>query len=711
MKTVKRGILFYMDNFLSKSKNAYITQRILFLLSILVLLIYSNTFNAPFHLDDFHNIVENTRLHVDNLFPGTLVGAVLDNPEKNKLFYRPISNLSIAINWYLGQANVTGYHIVNLVIHILTTFFLYLAVIHLFNAPNLVGRYKGDEYFIAVLAACLWAVNPIQTQSVTYIVQRMAAMAAMFYILGMYLYIKARLCESLKRRIFFFLGMSISFLLAVGSKENAIMLPVSLLLLEVVFFRDMSEPATRKKVLLWGSGLILAVFLCGIFLFMGGGLVENILNGYKNRTFSFSERLLTQPRIVVFYLSQIFYPIAERLSLDHEIAVSTGFFSPWTTLPAIVIIILMVAIAIRLLIKQPLISFAILFFFSNHIIESSVIALELVFEHRNYLPSLFLFLPVAAGIKWLINHYSRQKKMMRWVVIVSVILLIAMLGLGTYTRNLVWTDEKMLWEDVIQKSPGRARGYQNLAATYYVDIRAYDQAIVLFQKAMYLADSTRNRAELMALANMANIYAKYKKDYQKAIELYHQILDINSNIDAMRYHLALTLLRSDQIDDVHEHVDYLLSREPEVPAYLNIKAAVLLKQNDPEKALTYLIKAIKIAPDTERSLLYTGIAKMMTEDYTSADHYFNRLYQRFSYKPVNLFFLIENSIKAGNLQKANFYAGNLISTFSVPKISNALKKNVDIDLQWPIRVDLIAPVITQKFSELPLMSREISDNG
>ncbi|EMS80851.1 tetratricopeptide repeat protein [Desulfotignum phosphitoxidans] len=694
-----------------KNEHVSINWRIFVLLSILVLIIYCNTFNAPFHLDDFHNIVDNTRLHVDNLYPGTILEAILENPEKKKLFYRPISNLSIAINWYFGQTNVTGYHIVNIGFHILTAFFLYLSIINLFNTPNLAGRYRGDGYFIAVLAACLWAVNPIQTQAVTYIVQRMAAMAAMFYVMGIYFYIKFRLCESFKRRIYFFSGILFSFLLAVGSKENAIMLPVSLLLLEVVFFRDMSDYETRQKVLLWGAGLIVVVFVFGVFLFLGGGVIESILGSYKNRTFSFFERVLTQPRIVMFYLSQIFYPIADRLSLDHDIVVSTGLFYPWTTLPAAGLILLIVGIAIRQIIKWPLFSFAVLFFFLNHIIESSVIALELVFEHRNYLPSLFLFLPVATGIKRMINHYSMQKKIMEGLVIVFVTLLIALLGLGTYTRNMVWTDEKILWEDVIQKSPGRARGYQNLAAAYYMDVKEYDQAIALFQKAMYLDGSTRNKAVLISLANMANIYAKYKKNYQKAIKLYYQILDINPNNDAMRYHLALTLLRSDRIDDVQEHVDYLLSKEPEVPAYLNIKAAVLLKQDDPEKALTYLIKAIKIAPDTERTLLYTGIGKMMRHNYTSADHYFNRLYQRFPQKPVNLFFLIENSVRAGNSEKAASYAENLISTFSVPEILNALREDADIDLQWPIRTDLIAPVISQKISELSLMSQEISGNG
>jgi protein O-mannosyl-transferase len=423
---------------------ACINWRILILFSLLIFISYSNSFSVPFHFDDFHNIIQNSKLHIDNLSPKTIYQAVFLNPEGNGVFYRPVSNLSLAINWYLGQSNVTGYHVFNTCIHILTAFFLYLTIVNLLKAPNLYRQYDENKYFIAVLAACLWALNPIQTQAVTYIVQRMAAMAAMFYIIGIFCYLKARLHDSAMKRLCWALGVVVSFLLAVGSKENAIMFPVSVFLIELFFFQNLSNSKTRKKMIVLGSVLLFLVFVLGIWLFLNAGFINSILGGYERRTFTFTERILTQPRIVVFYLSQIFYPISDRLSLDHDIIISTGFFSPWTTLFAIVSIIGLTVVAVWQINKYPLPAFAILFFFLNHIIESSVIALELIFEHRNYLPSLFLFLPVAAGLKKGIDHYSeiRGSKLMGGLLLSFSAVLIMIFGLGTYVRNMAWADGK-----------------------------------------------------------------------------------------------------------------------------------------------------------------------------------------------------------------------------------------------------------------------------
>jgi protein O-mannosyl-transferase len=408
---------------------------------------------VPFHFDDFPNIAENTRLHLDNLYPETIYDAAFEQRGEKRRLYRPVSNLSIAFNWFLGQSNVIGYHIFNISIHILTAFFLYLTCVNLMKTPNLSGQYRDNSYFIAVLAACLWALNPIQTQAVTYIVQRMAAMAAMFYIMGIFCYLEARFSDSWAKRSLWLLGVVISFLLAVGSKENAIMFPISLLLVEMVFFQNMASPEIRKKMMILGSVVLLAVFVSGVWLFLSSGFINNILSGYENRTFTFTERVLTQPRIVIFYLSQIFYPIADRLSLDHDIVVSTGLFSPWTTFAAIFLILGLISIAIWQIPKRPLMAFAILFFFINHIIESSVIALELIFEHRNYLPSFFLFLPIAAVLKKGIDHYlkERHSNIMGGMLICFCIILMVMLGLGTYVRNMAWADAKTLWEDTIQK--------------------------------------------------------------------------------------------------------------------------------------------------------------------------------------------------------------------------------------------------------------------
>jgi tetratricopeptide (TPR) repeat protein len=684
-----------------------INWRIFFLFTLLILIIYSNTLNASFHLDDFHNITQNTRIQINDLYPETIHDVMFSDSTKGRFFYRPISNLSIALNWYFCQKNVVGYHIVNICFHIITAFFLYLSILALFKTPNLAGRYTGDEYFIAILAAGMWAVNPIQTQAVTYIVQRMAAMSALFYIIGIFCYLKARLHDSTFKRIFWSLGIMVSFLLAVGSKENAIMFPISVLLVEMVFFQNMANPKIRKKMLFGGSLVLLIVFAAGVWLFLSSEFINLILSGYERRTFTFTERVLTQPRIVVFYLSQIFYPIADRLSIDHDVIVSTGLFSPWTTFTATLLIVVLIGIAIQQIKKRPLLAFAILFFFFNQIIESSVIALELIFEHRNYLPSLFLFLPIAAGIKRAIDYYlnDNQSKIMGGILIGFCSVLIMMFGLGTYVRNMAWINAKTLWEDTIAKAPGRARGYQNLVHSYYDKIYDYDQVLELSKKSMYLADSTRNKAELISLANMANVHANRKK-FEKAIELYNRFLSIDPEKNDIRYRLILAMIRAGQMENVSKHLNELLSKKPDSVAYLNLKAFILLNQNKPETALHYVKQAVSIAPDDETTLLNIGTARMLMGEYTSAEHHLKRVPVPFNQSLTALLLLMENSVRSEDFEKAKMYADLLLSNFSTFKIMSALEESGQPNLQPPLSAELLTPVISKK---LAAQSRKIQE--
>jgi len=377
-------------------------------LFLLILIIYSNTFDAAWHLDDYQNITQNPHFYkIKNLNVSTL-WASLHSPVSQRIS-RPVAMLSFAFNWYVGSDHVVGYHIVNLLIHLLTAFFLYLTILNLFKAPNLKDRYQESAGFIALLAAVLWAIHPIQTQAVTYVVQRMACMAAMFYVFGLYCYIKARLESSKKFKIIMFLGCGLSFLLGLGSKENTVTFPIVLGLIEVLFFQDLNDRQTRRICF---RGLIaggILIFLGGAVMFLNGNPLS-LLKESDFRHFTPTQRLMTEPRIVVFYLSQIFYPIISRYSIEHDIAVSTSLLDPWSTLPGIILVLVLIGIGLSQMKKRPILSFTILFFFLNHVIESSFIALELVFEHRNYLPSLFLFLPVAVVIKWLFDYYKKRNR-------------------------------------------------------------------------------------------------------------------------------------------------------------------------------------------------------------------------------------------------------------------------------------------------------------
>ena len=213
------------------------------LLCLSMLCIYSNTFDAAWQFDDKPNIVNNHYLHLQDLHPQSLVKTLFTDPTHpgkiGKQLYRPIPCLTFAINWYFGKDGVGGYHAVNLAVHILTGFVLFLAILNMLGTPNLERRFNTNAYLIALLAAVLWAVSPIQTQAVTYIVQRMASMAAFFYILSMFFYIKCRSSNVPLNRILLFLGCILSFLFALGSKENTITLPAALLLVEVVCFQNL----------------------------------------------------------------------------------------------------------------------------------------------------------------------------------------------------------------------------------------------------------------------------------------------------------------------------------------------------------------------------------------------------------------------------------------------------------------------------------------
>ena len=454
------------------------------LLFFLVLLIYSNTFQASWHLDDYHNILQNPRLKIENLQPQSIIQTFYASFDrglysKNKI-YRPVVCLTFALNWYFGQDNPFGYHLVNLAVHFITACLLYLTILALFQSPNLRRKYQGSEYFIALLATVLWAINPIQTQAVTYIVQRMASMAAMFYIAGIYFYLKARLDDSRSNRIFFFLGCCLAFMLALGSKENAVLLPISLILVEFIFFRDLSRPHTKRALCAIIAGGVIFIGVVGVLLFINSNPLT-VLN-YSHRPFTSLERLLTEPRIVVFYLSQIFYPVATRLSIEHDIPVSTSILHPWSTIASLIAVLLLIGIGLWQIRKQPVLSFAILFFFLNHAVESTIIGLELAFEHRNYLPSLFLFFPVTMGLKWLLDFYRDKKSLIYQVLLSFTALLILGLGFGTYVRNMAWATEKSLWEDAVAKAPKSGRPLHNLAWGYFERIGRYDQAMQLYQK-------------------------------------------------------------------------------------------------------------------------------------------------------------------------------------------------------------------------------------
>jgi len=204
----------------------------LFLFLVLGCLIYSNTLEAPFYFDDLPNIVQNPHIRLTELTLEDLTRAGFKSHSSS----RPIANITFALNYYLQQYDVTGYHVINIIIHLLTGIFLYFFIritLHL-SIPE-----SPNPSIISFFAALLWLVHPIQTQSVTYIVQRMNSMAAMFYILSLLLYVCGRLARQNRIMWPYFGGCAVAGVLAMGCKQIAATLPFFLLLYEWYFFQDL----------------------------------------------------------------------------------------------------------------------------------------------------------------------------------------------------------------------------------------------------------------------------------------------------------------------------------------------------------------------------------------------------------------------------------------------------------------------------------------
>ena len=659
---------------------------------------YSSNYNASWHFDDYPNIVDNPKIHIKNVRFNNLKDALFAGYDKGQYLgrslYRPVPMFTFALNWYIGKDDVLGYHIVNNAIHLVTTCFLFLTVLNLLMSPNLKGKYQGDKYTIAFISAVLWAVNPIQTQAITYIVQRMASLAAMFYIIGIYFYLKTRLSPPGNKRYFLIAGCLLSFILALGSKENTVTFPIVVAIIEILFFQDLSDRNIKTKVAvaITISGIVVTAFLMILHI---NGNIAHLLEGYENRMFTLKERLLTESRIIIYYISQIFYPMAFRLSMVHDINISTSLFKPWTTMPAILAIISLLGIGLSQAIKRPIVALAILFYFINHIIESSILPLELTFEHRNYLPSFFLFFPIATGLIWLIDYFKKKNFFIQILLVVSIAGVIFSFCVGTIVRNRAWATEKTLWEDCIIKAPGLVRPYHNIAF-YYYHTNGYVKKAMEFYKAALTKKCLNSKTEYAWTLNNMAIILCGNRDFKNAIKFYKKALEIQPHYPNALRNLIFLYVQTGRFSEALESADRLLSESKESSDFLQTKGFVLLTADRLGEAISILKRALDIDPNNKKANLYMGVALSLKGEYRRADTF---LKQAFLLSPEDIFVYfarIENSVKSGNIEKMDRFLDSLFKSFDKNMIARSLKRLDKNNIIAPLSQKILTDVIVRK---------------
>ncbi len=650
------------------------------LILIIIGIVYSNTLDADWHFDDYNNILENPWVHIRDLYPQSIKQtffASFDNGYyRGENLYRPVAMASFAVNWYFGQKDVTGYHVVNISVHMLAALFLFLCVATVLTTPRVKEKYGNSRYSIALLAAVLWAVHPIQVQGVTYIVQRMASMAGMFYIASFYTYLKARIIFGYGKKMVLFSVCLLLFVLAILSKQNAVLLPLIIVAAELIFFRN-PDKTDIKKMIMAGGGLIFVFAITAVVMLYFDRSNLSFLEQYSSRSFSLLQRLMTEPRVIWYYLYQLIYPIASNFSISHSTIVSTSLISPWTTLPAIVSIFASFGAAIFFARRFPLICFAVLFFLINHLVESTFIPLELVFEHRNYIPSMFLFVPVAAGIQTTLAKYRElpDKRFLFRVYTCLVTGIIMVTAIGAYARNFDWRSEKSLWQDAVIKAPDRARSYLNLAVAYYLKIHDYETAIKMFEKSLDLEGNSPQTEWMISYANLSQIYVRLK-DLEKARQYAKKAVEANpKSISYMNY--ISVLLESDMLDDALYNAEQFLENEPENKDGIEFKTIILIRKGEFEKAEKSALALIKREPFTLKYLIYFGLVQSRLKRYEKAEYYLKKVVDKNGKGPEQIALyltLVDNSIMAGDQKKTDDYLEQLFQQFVVFDIKKALNR-------------------------------------
>lgn len=674
--------------------------RVAVLFALLIGLCYFHTLNASWHLDDIPNIVSNPKVQMDTLSVDAIRNSFYAAPWGSERLYRPVAMFTFALNWYLGGDDVIGYHWVNIFIHMSAALFLFFTVLNLFSTPNLKSFKQEDAYFIALLSAVLWALHPIQISAVTYIVQRMTSLAALFYLVAIWAYIAGRLSQIFHIRIFWFSGCLLAYILAFYTKENSVFLPVVLILMELIFFQNWAAPFTKKCY----QALIVAglVIVAGVVIYvLSGGEMGYLLNKYRIRPFSVEERLLTQFRVLIFYLNQIAYPVPMQFSIAHDFPVSTSLLLPWTTLPSFLFVFGMIGFAVYAISKgavSKIIGFSILFFFINHIAESTILPLEMVFEHRNYLPSFFLFVPAAVGIKIAFNYYLKYGNAMFRFLIFATCTLVFGIGMSTYIRNMDWRTEKSLWQDAMMKAPQSARPLHNLAWGYYSPAGRFEKAIDLYQRALHLKDETIG-FDATIYFNLAGIYYSKLADNDKAIEYAKKTLLINPGHSRAGYLLAGALARLGRHEEALTHLERMPDDLSNNTNNLYLKGLLYLKTQQPEHALTVFRRCLKHSPNHWQYLREIGFCLDLMHFHDQAFWFFCRSEEQRPYQAELLAGLAANRIAKGRLPDAQAYVARWIKVIGADNIETYLDAQTAGPMSLPVPYARVIPLISEILNE------------
>lgn len=530
---------------------------------LLGLFAYANSLRGAFVFDDVRQIRDNPLIRdLGNYLPGASGYRALPT--------RYLGYLTFALNYRLGKLNPAGYHAFNLAIHLLNAILVYALVVVSLRTPRLRrSSLAPSARAVAFVAAALFVTHPIQTQAVTYIVQRLTSLATTFYLAAVVLYVASRLepPEAGARwwqRAAYLLSLAAA-VAATRTKEIAFTLPLAVLLCEVSFF----ESSGRKRFLRVLPFAAASLLIPASWLDLGSATATIAVVDRVTRVESSLSRLdylTTEIAVVAKYLGLLVFPAGQNL--DHDFPAYRSLLAP-RVVGSLAILLAIAALAIAIHRRSRataegaadpgarLVSFGIGWFFVTLAVESSVIPItDVIYEHRVYLPSVGFFVAVAAGVLLLLRRIPRIDATR--TAVAGAIPVVLVLAVATLVRNQVWRNDVSLWADSVVKSPGKSRPHVNLG-TALVERGRFDIAAGELRRALELdPGSSWARAQLgVALLSLGRI-AEGEAELREAIRL-------KSDDPEAIFNLATVLWRTGRADEAKHWFRRFLEIAP--PSY------------------------------------------------------------------------------------------------------------------------------------------------
>ena len=547
---------------------------------------YANSFNGSFVFDDEPNILENA--HIRSLWP---ISRVMSAPERSGLSGRPILSLSLALNYAVSGYSVWSYHLFNLAVHILAGLTLYGIIRRALLSERLRERFSKYTAVLAWIIAAIWLVHPLQTESVTYIVQRTESMMGLFYLLTLYSAIRAMEAGG------GLLWPAVSVVccgLGMGAKEVMVTAPVMVLLYDRAFAAGSFGAALRRR---WGlyAGLAAAWVI----------LIALIWSGPRSASAGFSlsfgplDYAMNQCFVILHYIRLSVWPAG--LCLDYSWPVVRDF---WRLLPFAAVILVLGVVIIWGLIRNQAWSYPAAWFFVVLSPTSSFVPIvDLAFEHRVYLSLAGLVVLVVLEGYVLFERWSARRA---GLVLVAAVIIV--LGLLTLQRNKDYRSGMTIWQKTLDIVPDNARAHYNLGSIIQKQGRL-DEAISHYRQAIHIKPDDAD-----VYNNLGNIL-QFQGKIDEAVSHFYQAINKDPNFFEAYNNLGNALLLQGKADEAVFYYSRSLELNPANARIHYNLAAVLQSQGKSKEAMAHYNRALELASAENNQQLIDQIHKKL-ESYS-----------------------------------------------------------------------------------------------